>query len=525
MEAQFAKIAQPYSAAREDFERLIAKLGTSEVVAMSHSEVEALLFMEGNEVLRKLFQGYMDSLGNGAAEGAVRSPDGTERTHVREAGRNLMTRFGPVRLERFGYGSRETKMAYPLDAHLNMPPRLYSFGLERLVAEEVAKNSFAQAAATIESTAGAHVPKRQVEEIALRAAADFDAYYWQVERAAALGAMDSGPILVITADGKGVVMRKGDLREATRKAAESREYKLTTRLSKGEKRNAKRMAEVASVYTIQPYVRTADEIIGQLRPVQAVGSARRPRPEHKRTWASVKKEAGEVIEEAFQEALRRDPERQKRWVVLVDGNKNQLRLVREAAKRHGAKLAIVVDFIHALEYLWKASRELLGETSQAEDWVLERALRLLNGEASLVAAGIRRSATKRGISSDKRRAIDDCADYLLDYSKFMRYDVCLKDGLPIATGVIEGACRHLVKDRMDLTGARWGLERAEAVLQLRALRASADFNTYWTFHERQEYLRGHAAKYLNRSPPSVVLSKPHRKRNEKFTPSLRLVKL
>jgi hypothetical protein len=415
-------------------------------------------------------------------------------------------------------------MAFPFDAHLNIPTRLYSFGLELLTAQEIAKNSFAQAAITIERTTGAHVPKRQVEEIALRAALDFDAFYSEVERAAAFGAVDSGPILVITADGKGVVMRKEDLREPTRKAAESREHKLTTRLSKGEKRNAKRMAEVAAVYTIQPHMRTAPEVIGQMRPVRAVGAAKRPRPENKRTWASVKKEAAEVIDHAFQEALRRDPERKKRWVALVDGNKTQLRLIQEAAERYGVELTIVVDFIHALEYLWKAGRELLGDTCDAEDWVLERALRVLGGEASLVAAAIRRSATKRGLKSEKRKAIDDCADYLLDYAQFMRYDVCLKHGLPIASGVIEGACRHLVKDRMDLTGARWGLERAEAVLQLRALQASGDFDAYWKFHERQEFLRNHAAKYLNGAPPSLVLPKPHRKSNEKSTSPLRLVK-
>jgi hypothetical protein len=525
MEAHATTIAQPFAAAREDFDRLIGRLGAREVRAMSHSQVEALLFAEGNEVLRKLYQGYLDSLGTGSATEPVRGPEGAERTHRRQAGRNLMVRFGLVRIEREGYGCREVSMAYPLDAQLNMPPHLYSFGLERLIAEEIAKASFAQAAATVERTTGAHVPKRQVEEIALRAAADFDAYYREVERAAAMGAAESGPILVITADGKGVVMRKEDLREATRKAAETREHKLTTRLSKGEKRNAKRMAEVAAVYTIEPHPRTAEEVIGQLRPVHAVPAAKRPRPEHKRTWASVAKDAAEVIEDAFQEALRRDPERKKRWVALVDGNKTQLKLIQEAAERHGVKLSIVVDFIHALEYLWKASRELLGDTSEAEDWVLERAMRVLNGEASLVAAAIRRSATKRGLAAKERKAIDDCADYLLDYAPFMRYDACLKDGLPIATGVIEGACRHLVKDRMDLTGARWGLKRAEAVLQLRALQASGDFDAYWAFHERQEFLRNHAAQYLAGKPPHVAIpTRPHRERNEKTGRSLRLVK-
>jgi len=510
MEAHLATDAQPFDPARRHMDDLTAKLSTPEVRAMTHSEVERLVFKEGNELLRKLYQGYLDSLGNGDVATPVRGVEGAERTHRRETARNLLVRFGPVRVRRIGFGCREVGMAYPLDAQLNMPPRVYSFEVERLVAEEIAKNSFAQAAATIERTTGAHVPKRQVEEIALRAPADFDAFYAEVERAAALAASESGPILVLTADGKGVVMRKEDLREATREAAESRAHKLTTRLSKGEKRNAKRMAEVAAVYTIQPYVRTAQQVISQTRPLEAVGGTR-PRPEYKRTWASLKRDPAEVIEEAFREGLRRDPDRKKQWVALVDGNKTQLKLLKAAALRHQVKLTIVLDFIHALEYLWKASRELLGETKAAEDWVLEHALRVLNGEASLVAGGVRRSATMRGLKTEKRKAVDDCADYLVDYAEYMHYDADLKAGLPIATGVIEGACRHLVKDRMDLTGARWGLERAEAVLQLRALRASGDFDAYWSFHERQEYLRNHAAKFFKGAPNPVVSPEQRRR--------------
>jgi hypothetical protein len=116
----------------------------------------------------------------------------------------------------------------------------------------------------------------------------------------------------------------------------------------------------------------------------------------------------------------------------------------------------------------------------AEGWVLERGREVLRGKASLVAAGIRRSATLRRLA--QRKSADECADYLLRKKAFLRYDEALATGLPIATGVIEGACRHLVKDRMDITGARWGLDGGEAVLRLRSLRSSGDFDTYWEFH-------------------------------------------
>ena len=130
-------------------------------------------------------------------------------------------------------------------------------------------------------------------------------------------------------------------------------------------------------------------------------------------------------------------------------------------------------------------------------WVQERLLRILRGEACLVAAGIRRSATRRKLTPDNRENVDQCADYLLNHASSLHYDECLAAGFPIATGVIEGACRHLVSDRMDLTGARWSLAGAEAVLRLRALRSSGDFDEYWRFHEQCEYERNHASRYAD----------------------------
>ena len=159
-------------------------------------------------------------------------------------------------------------------------------------------------------------------------------------------------------------------------------------------------------------------------------------------------------------------------------------------------LTIVLDFIHVSEYVWKASLAFFGEKQAGrEDWVEERLSRILCGHASQVAAGIRRSATRRGMTKYQREPVDTCANYLLGHTRFLRYDQYLAAGLPIATGVVEGACRHLVADRMDLTGARWSLAGAEAVLRLRALRSSGDFDDYWRFHEQREYDRNHASRY------------------------------
>jgi hypothetical protein len=121
----------------------------------------------------------------------------------------------------------------------------------------------------------------------------------------------------------------------------------------------------------------------------------------------------------------------------------------------------------------------------------------------------------------QRKASDACADYLIKHAEYLRYDICLFKGYPIATGVIEGACRHLVKDRMDLTGARWGLECAEGVLKLRALRASGDFDAYWAFHEKMERTRNHEAQYRGPIPEVII---PAWSTNENFRRNLRAVK-
>ena len=106
----------------------------------------------------------------------------------------------------------------------------------------------------------------------------------------------------------------------------------------------------------------------------------------------------------------------------------------------------------------------------------------------------------KGLSEKTREPVDTCANYLLKYRDYLRYDRYLTAGFPIATGVIEGACRYLVKDRMELTGAVWGIDSAEAVLKLRALRASGDFDEYWEYHVKKEHERNHEIQYDGPAP-------------------------
>ena len=264
------------------------------------------------------------------------------------------------------------------------------------------------------------------------------------------------------------------------------------------------MAEVAAVYTLEPFVRTSADIVREGQAVQDATRVR-PKPEDKRVWASLVQGIDDVIAEQFEEADWRDRERLKSWVALVDGNKTQIAAYEREVKKRGVDLFLLVDIIHVIEYLWKAALALhAGARDDAERWVTEHLVALLEGDSRNVAAGLRRSATLRGLSGKEREAVDDSADYLRDYRPYLHYAEALAAGYPIATGVIEGACRHLVQDRMDITGARWCLACAVAVLWLRALQSRGDGEEYWLFHEQREYERNHAARYADQQPPAMA---------------------
>ncbi len=504
------------------FEDLKQNLSENKVLSMNHSELEELLRERGREILCSLFQDSLNlrssmERSSGILQSVV-GANGIARTHHRVGHQRIETIFGTVELERIAYAMPGMESLCPLDASLNLPKEQFSFGLRKRIAIEASKGSFDEAIEAVALATGTTVPKRQAEELARLAATDFDSFY-RISANRGIPTEGTGELLIMTADGKGIVMRNEDLREGTKKAAATSKRKLSKRISRGEKRNRKRMATVAAVYTISRFYRTPEEIVSDLKKnseAKKEYSARRPSPEHKRVWAKIREEPRQVFGEVFREAKLRDPEYKKRWVALVDGNKTQLKLLKSFARSNGIILTIVLDSIHVKEYLWRAVPAFHEEgTLAAEKWVLDRFLEVLKGNAGLVAGGIRRSATKRGVEGKNRERVDKCAEYLLKYKEFLKYDEYLRDGLPIATGVIEGACRHLVKDRMDVTGARWSLDGAGAVLCLRALRSSGDFEKYWEYHQEREYVRNHSSRYEDGVPSIPALSQ---------RPKLRVIK-
>jgi hypothetical protein len=491
-----------FVAAEKDFYKITTFLRSKEASSLKHSDLERILDTQGRELMRKLLQAHMDTRRPGEVASPVRDAEGETRSRVQLHDRQLETIFGSVTVSRTGYGAEGKPSLHPLDSELNLPDEKYSHEVRRRVAIEAAKNSFDEGVKALEDYTGAHVPKRQFEELVTRSAQDFEDFY-EMRQAHSRAAPYGGGIVVLTVDGKGVVMRPEDLREATKRAAAKRSETFTARLGQGRRMHAKRMASVAAVYTIEPFVRTPEDILAPARgePEQQI----RPRPEYKRVWASLEHTPEEVITAMFDEAEHRDPHRRKTWVALVDGNLTQLDCLEKLAHQRDIELRIFVDFIHVAQYVWQAALAFHPADSEKQDaWVRSHILEILRGKASHVAAGMRRSATLHSMKKADRKPVDECADYLLHYLPYLEYDKALSAGMPIATGVIEGACRHLVNDRMNVTGARWSLGGAEAVLRLRALRSSGDFDDYWEFHEIREYERNHAALYADQKVPIVV---------------------
>lgn len=479
-----------FSDAKEQLETLITQLESDDYENVEHGCVETYINEQGNEqgneLLRRLFQGWLDKKSaNEIQKSSITNANGELLSHVRKkTKRTLTTLFGSVKVSRLSYGKPKSKSIFLADAELNLPQDQYSDGVRNRAAKEVLKSSFDNAVESINETTGGSLPKRQSLNVTRNVAQDFESYYEQNRFETP---EDSKGILALSFDGKGIVMRHDSLRECTKKSA-AKNKKLKTRLSPGEKKDRKRMAQVAAVYTAQPHVRTAESIMK----VQTDGNVLPFKSPiiNKRVWASVERKAELVIKDAFLEALKRDPLQKREWVVLIDGLPHQIKLINKVMKKLDVRATIVMDFIHVLEYLWKAAWCIYDkEDKSVEDWIAKQAVKILNGECSQVAKGIRQTATKRAISN--RENIDKCADYLLKNKQRLKYGEALKAGFPIATGVIEGACRHLINDRLDITGARWSLKGAEAILRLRSLKSSGDFEDYWTFHKQQEKLRNY----------------------------------
>jgi hypothetical protein len=480
---------------------LVGFLGGEQGLALTHGELEEFLLGDGRELLRQLYQDSIDlrAVREQRLEVVV-GARGAARTRVEQGHeRALETVFGQVQVQRLAYRAPGESNLHPQDAVLNLPEERHSHGMRKLAAFELSRGSFEDAQQSIERQTGQLLGKRQLRELAVRAACDFESFYEQRKRSA----VEEDAVLVLFCDGKGVVMRQEALRPQTQKQVEEAKHKLQTRLSRGEKRGRKWMAEVAAVYEIKPVVRTAGDILPVTDEERQAARAG-PHAQNKWLTANLSEDAATVVHRMFDEAQRRDREHERTWIVLVDGSNHPIERIKKEARKRKVKVTILIDSVHVLEYIWRAAWSFFEEGDPAaERWVREKFRQVLEGKAGIVAAAIKRKATTLRLNGKQRQSADTCATYLLNERAYLDYPTALANGWPIATGVIEGACRHLVKDRMDITGARWGLDSAEAVLKLRALISNGQPDEYWRYHLQQERRQVHESRYPHDTIPAV----------------------
>jgi len=467
-------------AAQRAFSSLEDWLSAAPTLQLPLHQIECQQERKGREVQRLLLQSHIQQRGNGDVGCALRVVAGVESTvysHRRLHTRSLKTIFGIVQITRMAYSHPGSASIHPLDEALQLPARSFSYELQKRIVKAAVQGTFREARERIADISGAPVPIRSIEEIIQDAAEDFDAFYAQRTPEPWC---NTSSILVAAVDGKGIPMIKPD-------GAQRR-----VRLTKGQKPNRKKMATVATVFTRAPWIRTPEEVVeslfGKDRPAVAADKPI-PRPEHKRVWASLTKGKAAVIAEVATEVLRRDPQRHKTHVALTDGERALQILV-------GKKLEVtlILDLIHALEKLWKAAHVFHPEGSlEAEQWVRLRALRILQGHVSQVVQGMRQTVTKLRLGGSKGRTLTKVANYLYRNRSRMRYDQYLAKGLPIASGPVEGACKSLIKDRMERSGMRWTEAVAEAIVKLRAIYLSGDLDQYWPIHVRKEQDRLYSA--------------------------------
>ena len=398
--------------------------------------------------------------------------------------RPYLSIFGEIDIERMCYGHDRVEAA-PLDAQLHLPRRQYSYLLQRRLGAFVVDDAHAEAIGKLGTILGLEIAVKALEDLNREQASDVEVFQDNLPVPAP---KTEAPLLVVTADCKGVpLVRKAIQRvegSSEPSGSAGRDRSSSRRRAKGEKANKKQMAAVGAVYTIEPFVRTADDVIEELMRKEA--RQRRPRPQNKRVCADLLVGKVSLFLWLAQETIRRNSRGNKPVIFLSDGE----RVLQDRQSEYLPENTIcILDLFHVLERLWKVAWCFFDERAQkrqAHQWVEERLKRLLEGRVASVIRGIRYQATQYGLRGQRRKTVKEAADYFERNRDRMKYDEYLAAGYPIGSGVVEGACRHLVKDRMERSGMRWLPSGAQAMLDLRATYLNGEWNDFWKFHVERE---------------------------------------
>jgi len=436
---------------------------------------------------------FLQMQGDGDVGETIEMPDGQKLRRLPEPHqRTYRSIFGPFTLSRYVYGTREGQRIdfVPLDARLELPEGELSYVLQDWAGTLCVEHAFGRTAETLDTILGLSTTVDSLERMSRRMAESVAGFRESLKKPPA---REEGEILVVTADGKGIPMRR---------PADQRP--VGARRKKGEKANKKQMATLGCVYTVDPKRRTAEDVVEALFRECAGKQSESPEPvaQHKRVWSSLTYDEGDLRVDAETEVFgwmaREVGERRRHsqpMVCLMDGQRSLWTSCAAHLPREDA--VEILDLLHVTEYVWNAAYLFHAEGSdEASAFVRDRVLRILRGEVGYVIGGLRQMATKRGLSANGREKLTKICNYLNRNRHRMRYDEYLKAGYPIASGVIEGACRHVVKDRMERSGMRWTIDGAQAMLDLRSTSINGQWSPFQVHRIRTETQRLYPKRQL-----------------------------
>jgi hypothetical protein len=477
------ELAAALAGTAEQFAGLLSWAG-EEARFCDLGEREEVIGAGGRELQRRLLEATF-AIDAAREERAARVTSAAGIPHGSvEAGheRGVVSVFGPVRVSRLAYRNRREPNLYPADARWILPGDPYSLGMRALVAYHLAGGGFGQAQEVIEARTGVTVGRAQLTGLADDLAAWTGDFYQERARDAEEDLPDTD-VIMMQADGKGIALRPEHRKNAGRQD--------------GTHPGIKKMAEIVAVADFTPAIREPEDI--------AAPQARRtahPGPKARDKWvsASITESIEDMIAAACHEADRRDPQRVRQRVFLADGNKQQITAIEAQAAERGLKVPVLIDYIHVAGYLGKAAAALHpGDPAAAGQWADGQLLRVLHGRAKAVAATLAAVAARTRANPRTRHLdltdLDKAVTYLTNNHKHMRYDKALEKGWPIATGMIEGACRFVIEDRFGITGARWSPDGAETILKLRAIVVNGDLGDYMNYYKERYRDEHHLSRY------------------------------
>lgn len=454
--------------------------------------VEEQLFRKLIALGRQLYARFLAQQGTGDVGERFTLPEGRQLRRLEQPHRrSLVTIFGEFSLDRAVYGTREGQAieAVPLDARLQLPESKFSHLLQNWDQLLATEQPYGQVSRTIEMILGLSQHVDSLERMSRGMSASAEEFCWSQP---APPAAEEGEILVESADGKGVPIRHA----ADAPPIRDHEHR------RGPKPDRKRMATVGAVYSVDRFVRTPEQVLEALfhdpQAARPDDLPQRPRPQHKRTYARLDDDprlahdqpvngAAATFGWLNQQVRERLATRDKpvEVVCVMDGQPS----LWELKERFQSDLPTVeiLDLLHVTSRLWKAAHLFHpGDLPAAEAFVRELAGKILEGSVKSVIHSLRSRATRRGMIAAHRRSLEVICQYFAKNRQRMRYDEYLRRGYPIASGVIEGACRHVVKDRLERTGMSWTPTGAQALLHLRAIATSQQWETYAKYRVDRE---------------------------------------